>query len=81
MALAWRVKSVLPPQRHAVLFLLRLPHLSLQSPDVSVALPSARLSACMFHCSITAERSLWPESARWEEAQAGKPYALWELFL
>lgn len=47
MALAWRVKSVLPLQRHVVLFLLCLPHLSLQSPDVSVRFPPP---ACLPTC-------------------------------
>lgn len=47
MALAWRVKSVLPLQHHVVLLLLCLPHLSLQSPDVSARFsPPACLPTC-----------------------------------
>lgn len=47
MALAWRVKSVLPLQHHVVLLLLCLPHLSLQSPDVSARFPPP---ACLPTC-------------------------------
>lgn len=53
--LAWRVKSVLPLRRRAVLFLLRLPHLSLQSPGVSARFPPPCTPVCL-HVSLPHHR-------------------------